>query len=121
MKTRIYLLLKLLCTSYIFDSRCDLTYYTDNTRVGGYRTEESFIIVSTKHSKILETAFCRSKRNLRSLSKTDLVDNHFFFFILGRDKDHERYNLMVDSGFAHVTKCVLNGSCLDMSRGDPLF
>lgn len=90
-------------------------------RVGGCRTEVSFIIVSTKHSRILETAFCRSKHNFRSLSKTELVDNHFFFFILAWDKDYERYNLILDSGFPHVTKCVLNGSCLDMSRGDPLF
>lgn len=43
------------------------------------------------------------------------------FLILEWDKDCERYKLTADSGFAHVTKFVLNGSCLDMSCGDPLF
>ncbi|KAL5245090.1 hypothetical protein ACI65C_012500 [Semiaphis heraclei] len=54
-----------------------------------------------------------------SQSGTELVGHSLL--ILGWDKDPERYKLTADSGFAHVTKCVLNGSCLDMSRGDPLF
>lgn len=57
--------------------------------------------------------------NPRSQSATELVDHSFL--ILEWDKDPERYKLTVDSGFAHVTKCVLNGSCLDLSYGDPLF
>jgi len=57
--------------------------------------------------------------NPRSQSETELVDHSFL--MLEWDKDPERYKLTADSGFAHVTKFVLNGSCLDMSCGDPLF